>query len=31
MGFKKIQILVQNSNVLALGFTEKHQFEAKTD
>jgi hypothetical protein len=31
MGFKKIQILTQNPNVLAFGFTEKYQFMAKTD
>jgi hypothetical protein len=31
MGFKIIQILAQNPNVLAYGFTEDHQFAAKTN
>jgi hypothetical protein len=31
MGFKKVQILTQNSKWLAFGFTEKHLFTAKTD
>jgi hypothetical protein len=31
MGFKKFQILAQNSTVLAFGFIEKYQFVTKTD
>jgi hypothetical protein len=31
MGLKKIQFSPQNSQVLAYGFTENHQFMAKTD
>jgi hypothetical protein len=31
MGFQKFQILDQNPKVLSFGFTEKHDFAAKTD
>jgi hypothetical protein len=31
MGFKKIQILAQNSKGLAFDFTKKNQFAGKTD
>jgi hypothetical protein len=31
MHFKYIQILSQNPNVLAFGFTVKHKFVAKTE
>jgi hypothetical protein len=31
MGFKKIQILAQNTKVLVFGFTEKSKLVTKTD
>jgi hypothetical protein len=31
MGFKFFQILAQNQKMIAIGFTEKHQFVTKTD